>query len=702
MREPLADVILLMPPELAARVKDFIRAGGGAWSDADVLTKNDTEAVLQHARRNPKQALVVVVGGAQLNADMKALAEQAVMYPNMVIVPLSDNTNIHSHFQLVGMPLGLTVAEMNPLRLSDTLRVALEWQNSRSSLAELRTQLEVAETRFNDIADLCADWLWEIDTSLTLQFSSARRRPSDLAMKGQLFTASFLPEEKVRIEDDFAELARNPRPFYDKDYWSADRYGGRICWTVTGVPLQNMVGELIGFRGVARDVSQLKANTDQIYYLSNHDALTGVMNRQRLQDELARTIRVGKREQRTGALVVLDIDRFSHVNQTHGHAVGDTLLIHVAQVLKDNVRTGDIVARLDGDSFAVVLRDLRSEDIAARIERLQGALASRPLPLEKGALTLNISGGAAMYPADGDNADDLMSNALDALLRAKQRGPRKIEMYEVSSAQTQEAEGHLEWLEILNECLDAGETRMVLYYQPIVPLSAKAKAAKNEHYEVLLRLMDRDGALIPPGKFIATAEEYGLISRIDRLVTLRAIDSLQTMHKAGRNIHLAVNLSGKTFDNEEFLRVTKAALEKSGLPPKAIVFEITETALLRDLQQVKTFMTELRAVGAGFALDDCGVGYSSFNYIRQLELDFIKIDGSFVRNLHLNSDDQAFVKALADVAKQKNIATVAEMVEHEAALETLQGLQIDFGQGYYFSEPKPEIPEISWDQLFVR
>ncbi|MFO0500503.1 MAG: putative bifunctional diguanylate cyclase/phosphodiesterase, partial [Pseudomonadota bacterium] len=638
MREPLADILLLMPPELVARVRDYIRVGGGAWSSAELLVMSDAESITQHARRSPKQPAIVLVGGAQVSPELEALAEQTKLLANLVVVPLSDNANLHSHFQLYGMPLGLMLADLTPQRLTETLRVALEWQNTRSNLLNLRTQLELAETRFNDIADLCADWLWEVDTNLSLQFSSARRRPSDLAVKGQLLTASFLPEEKVRIEDDFAELARNPRPFYDKDYWSADRYGGRICWSVTGVPLHNMVGDLVGFRGVARDVSQLKANTDQIYYLSNHDALTGVMNRQRLQDELARTVRVGKREQRTGALVVLDIDRFSHVNQTHGHAVGDTLLIHVAQVLKDNVRTGDVVARLDGDSFAVVLRDLRPEDIAPRLERLQGALASRPLPLEKGALTLNISGGAAVYPTDGDNADDLMANAMDALLRAKQRGPRKIEMYEASSAQNQAAEGHLEWLEVLNECLDAGETRMVLYYQPIIPLSASAKAMPNEHYEVLLRLMDRDGALIAPGKFIATAEEYGLISRIDRLVTLRAIDSLIQMHKAGRKIDLAVNLSGKTFDNAEFLHVIKEALKNSGLPPKAIVFEITETALLRDLQQVKKFMTELREVGAGFALDDCGGGYSSCNYIRQLELDFIKIDGSFVRNLHLNSD----------------------------------------------------------------
>jgi EAL domain-containing protein (putative c-di-GMP-specific phosphodiesterase class I) len=172
-------------------------------------------------------------------------------------------------------------------------------------------------------------------------------------------------------------------------------------------------------------------------------------------------------------------------------------------------------------------------------------------------------------------------------------------------------------------------------------------------------------------------------------------------HGQGRKVHLSVNLSGKTFDDETFLKTMHAHLKKAKLPDKALVFEITETALLRDLQLVKTFMSRMRELGAGFALDDCGVGYSSFNYIRQLELDFIKIDGSFVRNLHMNGDDQAFVKALADVARQKHISTVAEMVEHEAAMLALQQLGIDFGQGFFFAPPAAELQREGWAKKFV-
>jgi diguanylate cyclase (GGDEF)-like protein len=697
----LADLVFLMPPELAARVHGFIKAGGGPYSTETPTVFEDFAELVNHTRRVRPGPVLALAAVPMLNRDFEDALPQLTAHANLQVAILSENEAVHTAAQQAGLPLGLSLTDLSPQHLTDLLRLLAEWQHTKAMQRQLQTLCDQAEARFHDMADLCADWLWEVDVNLNLVFSSNRKRPSVSSTKGSNLASSFLPEEKLRIEDDFAELLRTPRPFHDRDYWSADRFGSRICWSVSGVPLTDAVGTVVGFRGVARDISSQKASTDQIYYLVNHDALTGVMNRQRVQDELTRTLRAAKRESRSGVLVVLDIDRFSYINQTHGHLVGDKYLIHLAQVLKDNVRTGDVVARLDGDTFAVLLRDVRVEDVPPRLERLQAALAARPLPTEAGALTLNVSGGAACYPKDADNADELLANAVDALTRAKQRGPRKIETYDPAATQEHVAEGHLEWVEMVNECLEAHEQRMVLYYQPIVPLSGPAIATKVEHYEVLLRLIDREGALVAPGKFMATAEEFGLVGKIDRIVTLRAIDMLKLWQSQGRKVHLSVNLSGKTFDNNEFLKVAKEAMQAANLPPKALVFEITETALLRDLQQVKAFMTELRALGAGFALDDCGVGYSSFNYIRQLELDFIKIDGSFVRNLHLNGDDQAFVKALADVAKQKNISTVAEMVEHEAAMTALQGIGIDFGQGYFFAPPQPELPAVGWEKSFV-
>lgn len=699
----LAHLFVLGAPDAVARVQDYIKAGGGRWSTGTVTVAKTFDELDDKIKASSLDDTRIVL--LPLNAsspDYEAWIEHSSTLPRTVAVVMSDNQTAMDIAQRNGHPLVMTLQGLNPAQLENMLLAALELEGLKYQRNRVQAMFEMAEERFHDMANLFADWIWEIDADLNLTFSSARKRPAKAASKGAQFADCFLDEEKLRIEDDFAELARNPKPFYERDYWSPDPYGGRICWSVSGLPVMDGAGTLRGFRGVARDISSVKAATDQIYYLVNHDTLTGVMNRQRCQDELVRTLRAAKRENRSGALVLLDIDRFAYVNHTYGHLAGDKMLIHLAQVLKDNIRTGDTVARLDGDQFALILRDVRPEDMDARVERLLSTISSRPLTLESGTLTINVSGGVAMYPQDSDDADTLLAHAINALEHAKLRGPHKVERYSDTHADhAAEVHGQMEWVEMLNECLVNHETRMVLYYQPIVPLSGPAVNERVEHYEVLLRLIDRDGNIIVPGKFMSTAEEFGLVSQIDSLVTSRAIDMLKLWQGQGRKVHLSVNLSGKTFDNKEFLEAIKRSVIEAELPPKALVFEITETALLRDLQLVKGFMTEMRAAGVGFALDDCGVGYSSFNYIRQLELDFIKIDGSFVRNLHLNDDDQAFVKALADVAKQKNISTVAEMVEHEAALLALKAMNIDFAQGFFFAPPAAELPHQGWDDKFV-
>lgn len=697
----LAQLILVGTNETADRVKDFVRAGGGHWSTEEFRTAATFDEARAFALETAPQPSIVLVCASAISKDLESWLGNAGRIDHVINIVISENRGVVELAQQNGHPLAMSNSLLSPTVISDALMLALEMQNLKAQRSQLQGLYDMAEDRFRDMADLFADWLWEIDTDLKLVFSSSRKRPASGATAGTLFTACFLEEEKLRIEDDFAELARSPRPFHDRDYWSEDPYGSRICWNVSGMPVLDSAGELRGFRGVARDVSSMKAATDQIYYLVNHDTLTGVMNRQRCQDEMVRTLRAAKREQRSGALVLLDIDRFAYVNQTYGHQVGDKLLIHLAQVLKDNVRTGDIVSRLDGDQFAVLLRDVRPEDVDGRLERLQSTLASRPMATDSGSITLNVSAGVALYPHDADNSDQLLALALGALQSAKVRGPQRFERHDPENPVALTGSGQMEWVELLNECLTNHKTRLVLYYQPIVPLGGPAIKESSEYYEVLVRLIDRDGNLIAPGKFLATAEEFGLISKIDTLVTMRAIDMLQLWHKQGRKVHLSVNLSGKTFDDMAFTESLKQTLKNAKLPEKSLVFEITETALLRDLQLVKTFMADMRALGAGFALDDCGVGYSSFNYIRQLDLDFIKIDGSFVRNLHLNDDDQAFVKALADVARQKNISTIAEMVEHEAAMIALRNMGVDFGQGFFFAPPAAELQSNVWNKKFL-
>lgn len=688
MAAQASTVFFVAEADVAARLKKFLQASGGVWSTAPVEGFPNPDDSLAKLRAAAPETAVVLAHIPNANAAMTEwlLTVTGMSHVNVVII--TDNPEVEAAAARQGILAVAPDVGLTPSLLNSFIEIALTVQTLKDRQVHLQKLYDLAEQRFHDMANQFADWLWEIDTTLSLTFSSSRKRPVAGAGKGTLFTQCFLPDEKVRIEDDFAELIRNPMPFHDRDYWSSDTYGTRFCWSVSGVPVYDHAKRLIGYRGVARDVSPLKTTTDQLYYLVNNDNLTGVVNRTRCYDELARTVRVAKRENRSGLLVVLDVDKFGAVNNAYGHTVGDKLLIHFAQVLKDSIRTGDLVARLDGDQFALLLRDLRVEDAPARLERLQATLASRPLQTEKGTVVLTASGGVAVYPLDGTEADVLLANAATALGHAKARGPNRIERYTASMAEGGKG-NQVAWMATLTAALENPEQRLALHYQPIVPISGRLD---GEFYEALVRLVSDDGSLVPAARFISVAEDYGLVSKLDRAVTMRALKALQHYHSVGRPIHISVNLSTKTFEDDALFVEIARLLREANLPAGSLIFEMTETALLRDLPKVRDIMAKLKEAGAGFALDDCGVGYSSLNYIRHLQLDYIKIDGTFVKNLHNSPEDQAFVKALADVAKQKGIATVAEMVEHEGAVAVLQKLGIDFGQGFHFAAPAADIP----------
>lgn len=685
---PQALLVVALPTQ-QEQVSLLLRASGTSWSTVPVQMYETLDLALAEVRGHvPHAPLPLLLFMDELDVAGPDLFEQLNRHPQLAPVLMTDRREAATAAQSAGQPVVAAVTGVTPTSLADLLTIATSLAELRIGRNQVMQQWEMAENRFRDMADQFADWLWEVDTALRLAFSSSRKRPAQNATRGMPFTQAFLPEERLRIEDDFADLIRAPRPFHDRDYWAADAYGTRVCWSVSGTPIFTPDGQLAGFRGIARDVSPMKVATDQLYYLTNHDPLTGLANRNRFADELARTLRLAAREGRTGALVLLNLDQFSLINHSHGHAVGDKALVHMTQILKDHVRTNDLVSRLDGDLFALILRDVRPEDLPPRLAQLQATLAARSLPLEGITVTLNVSGGVAFYPEHGDNADDLHANALDALTRAKQRGPGRVEIYDpVDPAHAGSAE-RLQWMEFLNTCLAQPEERVLLHFQPIIPLLG---GDPLEFYEVLLRLRDDAGQAIPAQQYIQVAEAAGFAPRIDRLVISRALNLMDEWLKGGRRVRLSLNVSARSLDDPSFTPWLESELARCKLPHGRVVFELTETALLHDLESARTLIRVIRAHGGQFALDDCGVGYSSLNYLRELELDYIKIDGTFIRNLHTNPDDQAVVKALIGIAKQKNIATIAEMVEHAAALDMIKTLEIDFGQGFYFSPPAPDL-----------
>lgn len=548
-------------------------------------------------------------------------------------------------------------------------------------------QIHYSEQRFRDIADSFSDWLWEIDTRGHVTFVSRGRNNAGLLIRrGVPFSNAFLPEDRERVAADFATLFTDPKPFHDHEYWGVDGNGQRVCWSVSGTPVRDESGDLLGYRGVSRDISVEKASQDQLYYMANNDTLTGLYNRGRFYDELNRSIRQMKRYGRQGAVLLMDLDRFKYVNDTFGHEAGDSMLVHIAEILRQNIRAADIIARLGGDEFALIMPEVEPSDALARASQILDLLKGAQFTYGGHEISMSSSIGIVMFPSQGNATGELLSKADIAMYRAKQQGRNRLHMFDESAVRDHAMAKRIEVVDFIIRCLD--NERIELHFQPIVPIH---DTTNPKHYEVLCRMLDDNGKIVPPVHFIETAEDFGLISRIDEYVCRKSLEALRKLHNQGRPINLAINLSGLTFDDEDTLKKIGEMLAEAAMPRGAVIFEITETAALKDIGRAQRAIRELKKYGCEFALDDFGVGYSSFNYIKHLDIDFVKIDGSFIKNLNNSQDDRLFVKALTDMARAMQIQTVAEMVEDQSIVEHLRGIGIDFGQGYHFGKPKPEL-----------
>lgn len=547
----------------------------------------------------------------------------------------------------------------------------------------LNRELLSVKSRLKDVTETFADWVWEIDADLKLSHTSGKRQQIGNRCKlNKEFTRCFMPEERAALETALCEITEAHQSFSDWEFWGYDKQGLKVCWSLSGVPLTNEQGQLVGYRGSARDVTMEKATQDQIYYMANNDPLTGLFNRGRFMDELNQSIRQLKRYGRQGGIALLDIDRFKFVNDSYGHDVGDKILIQIAEALNHEVRSSDIIARLGGDEFAVIMPEVSAEDLVRRSHELLRVVQELDLEFEGRHLQLSASLGLVTYPGQGHTPSELMSKADIAMYEAKSKGRNRLHLFDEHDSEGTELASRMGMIDFVLKALD--EDRIKLFFQPIVSLKDPYIISR---YEVLMRIEDEQGEIHLPMPFIQAAEDFGLISRIDKFMTTKAIACAQQEYAAGKKVNLAINLSGVTFDDEEALEHIALCLKESGLPAGTITFEITETAALRDLSRAQRLIRELKALGANFALDDFGVGYSTFTYIKNLDFDFLKIDGSFIRNLAENDDDKIFVKALSEVAQSMNIRTVAEMVEGEDVIKYLTEIGIDYAQGYHFGKP---------------
>jgi diguanylate cyclase (GGDEF)-like protein/PAS domain S-box-containing protein len=438
---------------------------------------------------------------------------------------------------------------------------------------------------------------------------------------------------------------------------------------------------------VASDISQQRQLTELLSYQASHDALTELFNRREFERHVERTLAHMAAGGPRCALLYIDLDQFKLINDTSGHAAGDQLLAQLAQVMREQLRGGDVLARLGGDEFGVLASDVQDENGARLVaERLRQRIDGYTFVWEQASYGISASiGGVLLDPTS--SLKELLAQADTACYMAKEAGRNRVHFFSASDDATAQRRSEMEWAHRLRWALDAGRFR--LYYQEVHPLTELAGGAR---LELLLRLVDEDDRIVPPGAFIPAAERYGLMPAIDRWVVETALANLDRLHPEGRGLRMvAINLSGGTIEDESFIEHILALIRKHDVDPRRLCFEITETLAVRNLAQVSRFMGELRKVGCRISLDDFGVGMSSFGYLKNLPVDMIKIDGSFVQDLTSDPMSHAIVRAVTDIGHQRGMQVVAEWVDSEAIIQALAALGVDHAQGFALHRPEPAV-----------
>lgn len=434
-----------------------------------------------------------------------------------------------------------------------------------------------------------------------------------------------------------------------------------------------------------QDVTESLRLSVQLEYRANYDDLSGLLNRRAFESQLKKAWANGTDAEKQSYLMFMDLDQFKVVNDTSGHTAGDQLLRAVSEIIQDSVRGNDIVGRLGGDEFGIILWEC-PPDVACRIaESIRTSIENYRFHWDSETYRIGVSiGGLSIDPDVGD-INELQQLADAACYAAKEAGRNRVHMVSGERDSARVHRGEVRWVQRIREAMD--NNRFAIYAQTIRPIVDSPD--EPEHLEILLRLRDRKTRrLIPPGAFLPAAERYGLSVELDKWVVKRLLDTLfvHSVLQAEQRIYW-INLSGSSVGDRRFCEFLKSAIEHSSLPPGTVNFEITETAVIRSVSEAGDLMAALQDMGCKFALDDFGSGLSSFGYLKRLPVDFIKIDGMFVRDLAENKTDRIFVKSIIDIAHTLGIKTIAEFVESPEILKVVGDLGADYAQGFAIGRP---------------
>ena len=512
---------------------------------------------------------------------------------------------------------------------------------------------------------------WKVD--------DASGRPIDEIFRG------FHEETCEPLENPLAVAIRRDRAIKSvRPTLLIRRDGNELYIESTASPIRDGKGIVSGGVLIFHDVSESRDLNRRLSYHASHDILTGLVNRAEFENRVERALKSARARETSYALLYLDLDQFKIVNDSCGHSAGDALLGQLGTLLKSKIRWRDTLARLGGDEFGVLLESCSLDEAMNTAETLRMAIGEYKFVWEERTFRLGVSIGVVPITADNEDVAALLTAADSACAAAKEAGRNRIHSFQENDIDLMRRRREMQWAARINNALE--DDRFELFRQTIQPLQVEEDGA---HYEILLRMRDENGSIIAPGLFIEAAERYGITPSIDRWVIRSAFRWLVSEADERERLSLcSINLSGQSLGDEKFLPFVVDQFQMSGIDATKICFEITETAAIASYSQANRFINALKELGCMFALDDFGTGLSSFGYLKHFPVDFLKIDGSFVKEILHDPIDREMVRSINEIGHLTGKRTIAEFAENEEIITMLRGMGIDYAQGYGVSEPK--------------
>lgn len=554
--------------------------------------------------------------------------------------------------------------------------------------AQVEKTLRENERRYRDLAEVGANIFWELDENLNLSYVSDLQghQPSAISSQviGSPLTDVFADEEFFEFNTKRLETILHwRRPIRDFIFFAKEDNQEMRIFKLNGKPIVDDAQLFQGYRGIQRDITEEYFLTKKIAYQAAYDSLTNLLNRSEFDSRLQELVNLAKEDDTQYVLCYLDLDQFKLVNDTAGHIVGDQLLTDLAHLLKQALRPDDVLGRLGGDEFGLLMQDCTLEEAQAFCEKLVTQVQNFRFQWRDSQFRVGVSVGIVAFADSSYSAEELLSRADLACYKAKDLGRGRVYVANQNDRELDHFQLQMAHIADIPQAIE--EDRLFLVKQPIQ--SIRQPTSLHRHYEILLRLRDGKNNIIGPGLFISAAERYGVIALIDHWVLE---NTLNQYYQCGLEDEMvSINLSGASINDDRATAKVIALITQSSVPPSNICIEITETATIAQLDQALRFIESLKDIGVKFALDDFGSGVSSLSYLKSLPVDYLKIDGSLIKNIAVVESDREIIYLINELAHKRGMKTIAEFVENEQILEQLRIIGVDYAQGYGIGKPEP-------------